>query len=227
LAFLDDDVVVSPTWLRATHDFFANSPFDVKQGAIHIPPAFAGNEEVLTLLKRYRTIYYLMQPWPRGHQVKSLNAANLAVRRSLLDKTGLFDERLGPGASGTSMDSEFGDRLQRVGGRIGYEPQSVVYHHVDWRRLTDEYFRWRNEAEGRSNLIYKNIRLPNILYNGGLSLIAFGWYWLWRSKRKKYRMKGRCFRYAAMLKVRCLRKTQGLDALHTSSAEYNPTHHSL
>jgi cellulose synthase/poly-beta-1,6-N-acetylglucosamine synthase-like glycosyltransferase len=226
LAFLDDDVVVSPSWLKATAEFFATSSYDVKQGAIHIPPAFAENQEFLTLLKRYRTIYYLTQPWPRDYQPKSLNAANLALRRELLDKSGLFDERLGPGASGTSMDSEFGDRLKRLGVPIGYEAGSVVFHQVDWGRLTDSYFRWRNEAEGRSNLIYKKISLPNILYQGGRSLLAFGWYWLFGSKRKKYRMKGRCFRYAAMLKVKFVgTPTDG--GAEAGRPKYHPTHDSI
>lgn len=202
LAFLDDDVVVTPSWLTATSNFFAQSEFDVKQGAIHIPPALIANEEFLTLLRQYRTIFYLMKADSDGQSIKSLNAANLAIRRDLLQKSGYFDERLGPGASGTSMDSEFGERVKKVGGRIGYESKSVVYHQVDWGRLTDKYFRWRNEAEGWSNYLYKDIRLDAILSNLLCSTARFCFYSLLGSKRKKYRMKGRCFRYHVMLKAK-------------------------
>jgi glycosyltransferase involved in cell wall biosynthesis len=202
LGFLDDDVVVTPSWLTVTCNFFAQSAFDVKQGAIHIPPALIGNEEFLTLLTRYRTIFYLMKTDSDGQNIKSLNAANLAVRRELFDRTGYFDERLGPGASGTSMDSEFGERVKKFGGRLGYEPRSVVYHSVDWSRLTDEYFRWRNEAEGWSNYLYKDPKLRSIISHLLRSTIAFCVYSVMGSTRKKYRMKGRCFRYHVMLKAK-------------------------
>ena len=215
LGFLDDDVVVTPSWLRVTCDFFAQSAFDVKQGAIHIPPALSANEEFLTLLTRYRTIFYLMKADSDGQSIKSLNAANLAVRRELFQKTGYFDERLGPGASGTSMDSEFGERVKKFGGRIGYEPKSMVYHQVDWSRLTDKYFRWRNEAEGWSNYLYKDIKLDNIIVNLLRSIAGFCFYSLMGSTRKKYRMKGRYFRYHVMLKA----KLRDLDNYVRSSLE--------
>ncbi len=202
LGFLDDDVVVTPSWLTVTCHFFAHCAFDVKQGAIHIPPALSANEEFLRLLTRYRTIFYLMKADSDEQTIKSLNAANLAVRRDLFQKTGYFDERLGPGASGTSMDSEFGERVQKFGGRIGYEPKSVVYHQVDWSRLTDEYFRWRNEAEGWSNYLYKDIKLDTIIVNLLRSIGGFCFYSLMGSTRKKYRMKGRYFRYQVMLKAK-------------------------
>lgn len=223
LGFLDDDVEVAPTWLTATRDFFSKSPYDVKQGAIHIPPALVDNKEFLTLLSRYRTIYYLMKPTSEGQKIKSLNAANLAVRRELFQKTGYFDERLGPGASGTSMDSEFGERVNKIGGRIGYEPKSVVYHQVDWSRLTDEYFRWRNEAEGRSTYLYKDIKLHSIIYNLVRSTAALCFYSLMGSTRKKYRMKGRYFRYRVMLKA----KFRELGNLARSSLELRSSRQDL
>jgi glycosyltransferase involved in cell wall biosynthesis len=202
LAFLDDDVVVDPLWLATTHNFFTETSFDIEQGAIKIPPELADNAEFLTLLQRYRTIFYLTQSHGDGDSIKSLNAANLAMRRELFYRTGYFDERLGPGASGTSMDSEFGERVKKFGGRLGYEPRSVVYHRVDWSRLTDEYFRWRNEAEGLSNYLYKDPKLPSIIYNLLRSTLGFCLYSAMRSTRKKYRMKGRCFRYQTMLKAK-------------------------
>jgi glycosyltransferase involved in cell wall biosynthesis len=202
LAFLDDDVVVAPSWLTTTSNFFAETSYDIEQGAIHMPPELAENKEFLTLLRRYRTIFYLTKSAADEQSIKSLNAANLAVRRELFYRTGYFDERLGPGASGTSMDSEFGERVKKFGGRLGYEPRSVVYHSVDWNRLTDDYFRRRNEAEGWSNYLYKNPKLPSIIYQLLRSTIGFCVYSAMGSTHKKYRMKGRCFRYHVMVKAK-------------------------
>ena len=162
LAFLDDDVEVAPSWLRVTRDFFEKYPYDVKQGSILIPPAMQQDQRFLHLLQRFRTICYYQLPGLEVRPITSLNAANIALRRELLDRTGLFDVRIGPGTSGTSMDVEFGERVLRYGGRIGYEPQSIVYHDVDWTRLTEDYFRLRHEMQGRSRLIYKECSLASI-----------------------------------------------------------------
>ena len=80
------------------------------------------------------------------------------------------------------VDSEFGERVQKFGGRIGYEPKSVVYHQVDWSRLTDKYFRWRNEAEGWSNYLYKDIKLDTIINTLLGSIAGFCFYSLMGSR---------------------------------------------
>jgi GT2 family glycosyltransferase len=198
LAFLDDDVEVAPSWLGATWRFFTEHSYDVMQGSILIPPAMQHDEKFLHLLNRYRTICYYQRPGPEVRKIVSLNAANFAIRRDLLNRTGLFDERIGPGASGTSMDVEFGERVLRAGGRIGYEPQSIVYHDVDWDRLTEAYFRRRHELQGRSRLIYKKSGIISVFGNLLRAATGFCFYSLVRNERKKYRCKGRVFHYRAM-----------------------------
>ena len=205
LAFLDDDVEVTFSWLRATYQFFLENDFDVMQGSILIPPALSADESFLTLLNRYRTICYYQKPGAYVREIRTLNAANMALRRSTLEKTGLFDERIGPGQSGTSMDVEFGKRLLRLGGRIGYQPSSVVYHNVDWSRLTDSYFRLRHELQGRSRLIYKGSSLLNIVGDLIHAALTLGFFKLLNNERKKYRAKGRYFHYRAMLQEKVRR----------------------
>ena len=202
LGFLDDDVEVTPSWLRAIDEFFRHYSFDVMQGSILIPPAMIDNPGFLQLLNRYRTICFYQKPGMEVREIDSVNAANIAVRRELFSRTGLFDERIGPGQSGTSMDVEFGGRVLKVGGHIGYEPRSVVYHNVDWSRLTEHYFRLRHEMQGRSRLIYKQSTLLTILPNFLRAMWAFGWYSLLNNERKKYRAKGRYFHYRAMIQAK-------------------------
>jgi GT2 family glycosyltransferase len=160
----------------------------------------AKRPRVLRLLNRYRTICYYSKPGAEVRQIVSLNAANMALRKELLDVAGLFDERIGPGASGTSMDVEFGERVLRAGRRIGYEPRSVVYHDVDWSRLTEAYFKRRHELQGRSRAIYKATGVSSSL--GNLVRAAFGFclYTALRNERQIYRSKGRLYHYRAMLK---------------------------
>ena len=202
LGFLDDDVEVTPSWLRAIDEFFRHYSFDVMQGSILIPPAMRDNPGFVKLLNRYRTICFYQKPGMEVREIDSVNAANIAVRRELFSRTGLFDERIGPGQSGTSMDVEFGERVLKVGGHIGYEPRSMVYHNVDWSRLTEHYFRLRHEMQGRSRLIYKQSTLLTILPNFLRAMWAFGWYSLLNNERKKYRAKGRYFHYRAMIQAK-------------------------
>ena len=57
--------------------------------------------------------------------------ANMAFRREAFDLVGLFDERLGAGATGCSEDSELWYRILAAGGQCRYVPDSVVHH---WHR---------------------------------------------------------------------------------------------
>ena len=55
--------------------------------------------------------------------------ANMAVRRSRVIELGGFDERIGPGAAGgCGDDSEYWHRVLFAGGRLVYDPLSVVRH---------------------------------------------------------------------------------------------------
>lgn len=200
LAFLDDDVEVAPEWLRITWQFFRDYSYDVMQGSILVPPSMQNDEQFLRLLNRYRTICYYSKPGLEVREIVSLNAANMAFRRELLDVTGLFDERIGPGASGTSMDVEFGERVLRAGRRIGYEPGSIVYHDVDWTRLTEEYFKRRHQLQGRSRAIYKESGIFSSCANLLRAMVGWCWYAALRNERQIYRSKGRVYHYRAMLK---------------------------
>lgn len=198
LAFLDDDVEVTPQWLRATADFFSDSRFHAMQGPILVPTEIANNAEFLRVYHRYRTIPFVKYG-PNVMEIKTLTGGNMAVQRELFSQIGLFDERLGPGRSGISEDVEFAQRIIRAGKGIGYEPKAAVYHEVDWSRLTEQFFRLRHEDQGRSRLLYKHTSVFRITPDFVRSIFAFGWYSLVCNERKKYRAKGRYFHYKAML----------------------------
>jgi hypothetical protein len=96
--------------------------------------------------------------------------------------------------------------MLEAGKRIGYEPRAAVYNEIDPTRLTEEFFRFRHEQQGRSRLLYKRSSLFSIVPNLLRSMWTFGWYSLTGPERKKYRAKGRYFHYRAMLleKTKCV-----------------------
>jgi GT2 family glycosyltransferase len=203
LAFLDDDVVVEPNWLRAVQQFFQEREYQAAQGVIRIRLPRAENMEIHTLINRYRTIPNI----DFGADIKhshSLNGANFAVSRQAFNAVGSFDERLGPGASGTSEDVDFARRLSREGFRIGYMREAVVYHSVDLRRLTEEYFRAHHKRQGHSRVIMNDKGIGRIFLDLGRAFYSLG-----KSERDRYRSKGRIYHYLGMLETK-LKNRSGL-----------------
>jgi glycosyltransferase involved in cell wall biosynthesis len=81
--------------------------------------------------------------------------ANMAVRRTLIDRIGGFDPDLG--RRGDSLlgqeQAEFFCRSREIGARGIYVPEMSLHHHVPARRLTRGYFRrwwfWKGVAKSR------------------------------------------------------------------------------
>lgn len=199
LAFLDDDVEVTPRWLQGILDFFASFPHEVMQGSILMRDEDRKDPQLLKALERYRTIDFIDYDYLPGTDIRTLTGGNIAVRHEVFKRVGLFDERLGPGRGGYSEDVEFAKRLLKAGLRIGYEPRVSVYNELAPSRLTEESFRIRHERQGRSRLVQKNSSIFTVIPNLLRSIWTFGWYSLIGNERRKYRAKGRYYHYRAML----------------------------
>jgi len=198
LAFLDDDVVVDKTWLTSVETFFNTSGYGAAQGTVRLQSPAGDDPEVQRLNQRYRTIP-IVDHDSSLKEVRSLNGSNFFVRRDAFDRIGGFDERLGPGASGTSEDVEFASRLAQTGIAIGLAPNAVVYHHVDWDRLTDEYFIKRHWQQGRSRLLMSDRSHVQIGLNLVRANAQYVYYTLIGKERKRYRSKGRIYHYLGMI----------------------------
>jgi GT2 family glycosyltransferase len=201
LAFLDDDVIVDPGWLQSIDHFLKNNAYLVAQGVIRIPSPEAEDPQTKRLLDRYHTISRL--EYGREKQsLNSLNGANLVIYREVLDRIGHFDERLGPGAAGTSEDVELARRIVRAGLKIGYIHEAIVYHRVDPSRLTDEYFKSLHRRQGFSRLVLENRGIVRIALSLVRSSLQFCVYSFFGGERKRYRSKGRIYHYLAMLEAK-------------------------
>jgi len=69
--------------------------------------------------------------------------ANMAYRKKMFEKYGLFRTDMGPGPNRNiprqSEDTEFGRRLMAAGERLRYEPSAVAYHPILEGRVQKEY----------------------------------------------------------------------------------------
>lgn len=139
IAFTDDDVNVHPQWLTRMHRAFADPETLAVTGLI-IPAALETEAQAIfelgqgCLSGEYRPQFFgsAFFATHRRHGVpvwKIGAGANMVFRRTAFERLGLFDTRLGAGASGCSEDSEFWYRILAAGGNCRYEPTAVVYHH--------------------------------------------------------------------------------------------------
>jgi glycosyltransferase involved in cell wall biosynthesis len=198
LAFLDDDVVVDKTWLTAVDDFFRGGEFEAGQGLIRLQAPARDDPEIVKLVQRYRTIPSLEHD-PDVKRLHSLNGANFFVSRNAFERARGFDERLGPGASGTSEDVDFARRLTRARIAIGYAPQAIVDHRVERHRLTEEYFKQIHWQQGGSRFLIQRRSSAAILFNLTRATTQYIFYTLIGKERKRYRSKGRIYHYLGMI----------------------------
>lgn len=117
LAFLDDDVEVRPGWLAALERAHAEAPADIG--------AFAGRIEVRLERRGWR------QCGREGGPITELRGpgrygwgANLALRRTWLERVGPFDPLLG----GAGDEQHWQDRLRAAGGEVRFVADAVVDH---------------------------------------------------------------------------------------------------
>ena len=201
LAFVDDDVEFDTGWLVAVAAYAGRARFDAAQGAVLLPPESASNPDVIAALDRWRTIP-TCDLGPSVTEVGSLIGANMLLWRSTFRRVGLFDERLGPGAAGFGDDCELANRIRRAGGRIGYIPDAVVYHHVDANRLSAEYFRTFHARRGVSRIYYKRTGSWRILPNLALAAMRLAFAVVAGLPGVRLRALGHWYHYRAMLAAR-------------------------
>jgi GT2 family glycosyltransferase/SAM-dependent methyltransferase len=151
IAFTDDDVEVHPGWAGELVRAFADSPAVEAVTGLVLPAELdtpaqrffqfeLGGFGSGCLPVRYDR-HFLDAAARQGPQVWRIGAgANMAFRRSVFQRVGLFDERLGAGAAGCSEDSELWYRILAAGGSCLYEPRAVVHHHhrADWAGLESQ-----------------------------------------------------------------------------------------
>ena len=144
VAYTDDDVVADRRWLERLAAAFDAPEIAVVTGLV-LPAeldteAQAHFETYWGFGRGYRRIdfgrAFFAQDRRSGAPVWQIGTgANMAFRREVFDKVGLFDERLCHGAAGCSGDTEFWHRVLGADATCRYEPGAVVRHFH--RRDTD------------------------------------------------------------------------------------------
>jgi glycosyltransferase involved in cell wall biosynthesis len=167
VAFTDDDVTVEPTWLQNLTANLNDGEWAGAGGRTLLAHPFSP-PRWLTLAGPDNLGYVLAPLFDRGPQPCELReapyGANMAFRKEMFEKHGLFRTDLGPrpGSEIREEDTEFGRRVMAAGERLRYEPSAIVYHPIPEDRVQKPFFLARFFDLGRA-IVRESKPGPDIL----------------------------------------------------------------
>lgn len=170
IAFIDDDVKVTPAWLAEVKNAFEEYDASCVGGKIllgntlQLPPWW--DERYSAVLTKFDLGDSVILG-DRNYEGEIGWGANISFRRCVFEKYGLFRTDLGRTPNGLAIgeETELVRRLQRNGELSVYYPASVVYHFPDTERLSKQYLRRWYYRAGESYRLQDSIfrkRTPRI-----------------------------------------------------------------
>jgi len=154
LAFIDDDAVAPPGWLKRAVAFIEADPECAGVGGPNLPPPDAPFlEQVSDLVLAAPLIGAGSRAYRGGGRLAEarpgeLHLVNLAVRREWFEKVGGLNPALGYGGE----DTEFVHLAVSRGGRFFFDPELVVHHRR--RPFGPAYFRQRLKLRRQSARLF-------------------------------------------------------------------------
>lgn len=148
LIFIDDDIHVNKRWLQSIYNTFTTHSCDAVGGRIHI--------ESPAKLPKWITpeMYGFLGHQDFGDDSHPMDGykefpfgGNMAIRRSVIDKIGLFDTEMGRKGVGLKKEelfkgeeTDFFHRLADAGGKFYYQPEALVLHKILFHQLKPGFF---------------------------------------------------------------------------------------
>jgi glucosyl-dolichyl phosphate glucuronosyltransferase len=187
---LDDDVSVDRFCVAEHVAAYKDRFFDAVQGKVLAGLDPKGQPADMARLKEYNIP--LVDHGEASCEVRGFTGTNISFKREVFEKAGLFDTRLGPGASGFSEDTEYSRRVRENGFKIGYAPKAIIYHELNPERYGSSYNQIIQYRKGISRSIYRNDSLvfrvlPDLIGN----CIRYLAYTATGRRQKAYKTRGR------------------------------------
>lgn len=144
IAIIDDDERINPGFIGAYIRFFDTHPAVAAAGG-RIVPEYPEGRPVWMSPYVERPI---ANPLDLGTEAREFPAGripgggNMALRRTAVEKYGMFDPALGRvgGRLIGGEESDLFERLARAGEPYWYVPDAVIWHIIPPEKLTDAYF---------------------------------------------------------------------------------------
>lgn len=173
IVFTDDDVLVAENWLDEIHSEFANPNLFMLGGRVLLARDTLQDVAIYTPNERLETAF------PSGGSLGM--GANMAFRREVFNRVGLFDVRLGAGTFfAGGEDIEIFYRALKAGYKFVYAPNVLVHHDHD--RETQEHACRLIYGYGKANAAY----IVKHVLRGDLYAVRM-LYWLIRTLPRRWR----------------------------------------
>jgi glycosyltransferase involved in cell wall biosynthesis len=206
IMILDDDVSIDSHCLVKHLEAYRKTSFAAIQGRIFPGKDPDGRSANPEWLRQYNIP--LIDHGDEMTAIRGLTGTNMSFKREVLERVGLFDTRLGPGAAGFSEDTEFSARIREAGFEIGYTPEAIVYHELDPGRYGRAYNRNVEFRKGLSRSIYRRDSVvfrivPDLVVN----CLRYVIYRLLGRTQKAFKAEGRLMKSWGYLIGRLRRRT--------------------
>jgi GT2 family glycosyltransferase len=159
VAFLDDDVIVSQGWLKHIIDSYAERTVGGVGGRV-IPYGESENYHVQTSRSDIGKVFdsglvvgNFDLPSENPLEVDSFIGCNMSFRRDLLSRVGGFDENYG--GTGYRDDTDLCVRIGRLGCKLVYQPEAMVWHKFIGKQVGGEWLYWY--LRNHTYFYFKNI----------------------------------------------------------------------
>lgn len=171
IAVTDDDCEVAPDWLEVlVRELDADPIVGFIGGELKPIPYDPATGYIPQFLPERRNV--VERVWP----ITDCFGASMAVRRSALEKAGLFDEWIGPGAKFSVLEEQ--DLCHRVllaGYRVVITPEASVLHY-GLRTGSDVAGLWKRDSRGIGGFYAKELRCGDVY--GLVGILAFWGRWI-------------------------------------------------
>ncbi len=170
IAFADDDMEFDPNWLF--HMIMTFKQFDCLCVAGKIIPKWECPKPPWIIEEGpYRTQKF-HGSFDLGRQIKETNKSpfggNMAFRRSVFERYGLFRTDLGRSGANlmSNEETELCQRLFSDGKSVIYNPKAVNYHLINKKQAQKSYYLKRNFCHGKSFARTTFLENNTIYYSG-------------------------------------------------------------
>jgi len=156
ISFLDDDCQVHRNWIRKIVRNFTCKDLIGVGGPVVL------SLDSMKISPRFLAFFSPFSHFDLGQRRKyivHLSGANMAFKREAFEFTS-FDPKLGP-PNAYLEDFDFCETLHRLGFKLLYDPEAIVYHFPDTPKLSFSYILiHRGPKEGFSYYYYDRKRRP-------------------------------------------------------------------
>lgn len=190
--FMDDDIVVETNWLKALVSDFESTGYDALQPRVLPGRDPEGGQADPKILYHYNIP--VIDYGSVLRELRGLTGVFMAVKRTVIEQVGMFDERLP--ASGYHGDTDISRRIREAGFSVGYTPHVVAYHELDPKRYGSGYARLSQYRKGLSRSLYgRDSMLGDIAPNLFANLLRYLWYRVTHNPAKIYKTEKRIMKY--------------------------------